>query len=207
MPLHERQRTWCLPHFRKRSISIHASTWEATRKSSLYWWKGLISIHASTWEATHSVSHSQGRYLLFQFTPLHERQLKLLKDLQVVTYFNSRLYTRGDHPVYLTLILFWYFNSRLYTKGDNLLTLTAIFSLISILASTREATAADYRHADPIQISILASAWEATRFWYTGTNLQGNFNSRLYMRGNWRDIIGGLWLNHFNSRLYMRGNP
>ena len=144
-----------------------------------------ISIHASTWEATQTVARMATK----------------------TTYFNSRLYTRGDHPVYLTLILFWYFNSRLYTKGDNLLTLTAIFSLISILASTREATAADYRHADPIQISILASAWEATRFWYTGTNLQGNFNSRLYMRGNWRDIIGGLWLNHFNSRLYMRGNP
>ena len=33
-------------------ISIHASTWEATRKKSVFKKEELISIHASTWEAT-----------------------------------------------------------------------------------------------------------------------------------------------------------
>ena len=51
-PLHERQRRAFLYRYQYLQISIHASTWEATRLSSPDNCDTYISIHASTWEAT-----------------------------------------------------------------------------------------------------------------------------------------------------------
>ena len=79
------------------SISIHASTWEAAWSrvtsvpsanfnSRLYMRGSVscqrsdrlsdISIHASTWEAAIPPFSSSDCFPLFQFTPLHERQLQ-----------------------------------------------------------------------------------------------------------------------------------
>ena len=55
-------------------ISIHASTWEATATGTGTGVTRKISIHASTWEATTNRT-DYFFYFLFQFTPLHERQL------------------------------------------------------------------------------------------------------------------------------------
>ena len=97
-PLHERQLRRQVSPAGCDCISIHASTWEATKKAleecgltadfnSCLYMRGndfqaaiirdtsLISIHASTWEAT--VYHYDAKlHRLFQFTPLHERQLQ-----------------------------------------------------------------------------------------------------------------------------------
>ena len=104
-------------HLIELSISIHASTWEATDNwacccsSNLYFnsclymrgnenmhkygAKGVISIHASTWEATpYSAEEAQRR--LFQFMPLHERQLTSTLSVRTCGHFNSCLYMRGN---------------------------------------------------------------------------------------------------------------
>ena len=89
----EERKTWYEKH-----ISIHASTWEAAERwqtsskkylnfNSRLYMRGspfpylplylcnVISIHASTWEAAlPSIRSIPPR--LFQFTPLHERQLQ-----------------------------------------------------------------------------------------------------------------------------------
>ena len=78
----------------------------------------------------------------FQFTPLHERRRnRCLLMLRPYMNFNSRLYTRGDKAGYLP---------------DELL------SIISIHASTREATQTHHQH-------YMCCFY---------------FNSRLYMRGS-----------------------
>ena len=50
-PLHERQQD-NVTSLKEAYISIHASTWEATKVRSRLGRKVQISIHASTWEAT-----------------------------------------------------------------------------------------------------------------------------------------------------------
>ena len=100
-----------------------------------------ISIHASTWEATESLSRILETYQ-FQFTPLHERQLSDRFDISplwvisihastweatavyakfrfCIDYFNSRLYMRGNRKITPLLLLLMYFNSRLYMRGNS----------------------------------------------------------------------------------------
>ena len=77
---------------------------------------------------------------VFQFTPLHERQLCVAAFCFFQTYFNSRLYMRGNafqsfHPEekelfqftplherqqvrHLACVVCRYFNSRLYMRGN-----------------------------------------------------------------------------------------
>ena len=121
-----------------------------------------ISIHASTWEATTSGLLSVCGNI-FQFTPLHERQLKYI------------CWLLGDLP---------YFNSRLYMRGNVAEALEKKSEKISIHASTWEATDATPAITWTQSISIHASTWEATisrdSIWLSVCY----FNSRLYMRGN-----------------------
>ena len=111
---------------RWREISIHASTWEATLLFPLHMLDTAISIHASTWEATcgssgsvrlcyfnsrlymrgNPMSISQAALgILFQFTPLHERQHLYQRYLKTDIYFNSRLYMRGNLSIPHTIAL------------------------------------------------------------------------------------------------------
>ena len=99
-----------------------------------------ISIHASTWEATTSGLLSVCGNI-FQFTPLHERQRDPKDKGSKNKYFNSRLYMRGNVN---TSVDYW-----------------ATY-LISIHASTWEATLWQRWHTALHIISIHASTWEAT---------------------------------------------
>ena len=121
----------------------------------------FISIHASTWEATRPESTSS-RKRVFQFTPLHERQRIWAVQIDCLRYFNSRLYMRG--------------NSIRHLRRH--------WRLISIHASTWEATWSLARMKNMSLISIHASTWEATDNIQPPSFLTANFNSRLYMRGN-----------------------
>ena len=147
---------------RLRTISILASAWEATLDSHVEQCREHISILASAWEATvrtmrsfafHSISILASAWeatgcnwnlslqLLFQFSPLHERQrIRRCSELSLSCYFNSRLCMRGN---------------KLYAAA------TSIFK-ISILASAWEATEKIVWKGISDHISILASAWEAT---------------------------------------------
>ena len=113
---------------------------------------------------------------------------------------------RGNRNCSLLFRYFCYFNSCLYMRGNGCTVLNWILLVISIHASTWEATHKICDFALCIRISIHASTWEAT-----GT----------MQRRCGRDVIsihastweatshpqpGRLLLPHFNSRLYMRGN-
>ena len=106
-------RSWC-----SAIISIHASAWEATELYTDIITHTLISIHASAWEATKYATRERTIELFqftplherqlqpmelfivpkkgFQFTPLHERQPVLCFGYQPHCYFNSRLCMRGN---------------------------------------------------------------------------------------------------------------
>ena len=123
----------------KRSISIHASTWEAAFDARVFGVSDSISIHASTWEAA------------------------ILEDLYTSrkSYFNSRLYMRGSTCIWLMFWMLVYFNSRLYMRGSwmhNLLIACARYfnSRLYMRGSMKK-----FIHEWRILISIHASTWEA----------------------------------------------
>ena len=101
----------------------------------------IISIHASTWETAPIQIQILKEHVLFQFTPLHERQpTAQLMSLKSSSNFNSRLYMRGSsirallvNPEYSFQFTplherqqlrqsgygsWLYFNSRLYMRGS-----------------------------------------------------------------------------------------
>ena len=141
-PLHERQ----LPRFFIAAIpfpiSIHASTWEAAETSHQIP-EAPIDFNSRLYMRGSRKSYSLALPpQLFQFTPLHERQLvlKITMDNSTIfqftplherqqakafrwtirKYFNSRLYMRGSRCVRFQCISGFYFNSRLYMRGSRL---------------------------------------------------------------------------------------
>ena len=90
-------------------ISIHASTWEATRFAGKRCTvRSNISIHASTWEATIKGSRNCQMHE-FQFTPLHERQppfvgLYFVASTFQFTPLHERQPLSGRRPVRRILI-------------------------------------------------------------------------------------------------------
>ena len=148
-------RHWCICQ-----ISIHASTREATATETANAKSQFISIHASTREATISTTTLSLKFL-FQFTPLHERRLQ---------------------PVWQWLCHI-YFNSRLYTRGDILNKALVDYMVISIHASTREATWKYYQKTakGAFQFTPLH---ERRRRMELRSLPRCYFNSRLYTRGD-----------------------
>ena len=118
------------------SISIHASTREATR--SIYWRcrSNSISIHASTREATQT--HHQHYMCCFYFNSrLYTRgNTATRKAYFGVKDFNSRLYMRGSVILKISTLVILYFNSRLYMRGSKNCANDYIDDEISIHAST-----------------------------------------------------------------------
>ena len=124
------------------------------------------------------------RFFGFQFTPLHERQPPLLFSLLSDQHFNSRLYMRGSK---FTMMKNWqrcYFNSRLYMRGSRLSMLASILCLL-------------------FQFTPLH---ERQHILFKRNLFKANFNSRLYMRGSPKLIFSVPRIINFNSRLYMRGS-
>ena len=110
------------------SISIHASTWEAAWSrvtsvpsanfnSRLYMRGSVscqrsdrlsdISIHASTWEAAIPPFSSSDCFPLFQFTPLHERQLVATRTVGDSTLFQFTPLHERQQSVLLRHIRCW----------------------------------------------------------------------------------------------------
>ena len=188
-----------------RQISIHTSTWEATKQLGRIIWNWAISFHASTWEATgQSVEEISEAYI-----SIHASTWEATKNtwtIQNQNYFNSRLYMRGNIFPYFFSPLFKYFNSRLYMRGNAKHLGSSRNRNISIHASTWEATfratksiydcifqftplherqpVTAIEATDEVPISIHASTWEATDKRSRRIRKIQNFNSRLYMRGN-----------------------
>ena len=73
---------------------------------------------------------------IFQFTPLHERQRKRYRAGACVTYFNSRLYMRGNTKGGIVYDMNINFNSRLYMRGNDTGYPSGGIRTISIHAST-----------------------------------------------------------------------
>ena len=109
-------------------------------------------------------SHRAGEQKAFQFTPLHERQLESnLSLLFYSSYFNSRLYMRGNAAA----------------RGQSLAQFLFQFTP---LHERQRAWRFDCYNAK--YISIHASTWEATSPRSASLCRSSDFNSRLYMRGN-----------------------
>ena len=249
-PLHERQGELPQDSLRRCPISILASAWEATASDFATLQRQIISIHASAWEATTgdygassatgisihasaweatSMSRSFRKWLIFQFSPLHERQHKRwCKKLGWVNNFNSRLCMRGNiYPqqrwkfrIISIHASAWEatqneqllsgqqinFNSRLCMRGNIFSISSSLYQLISIHASAWEATSWTPIKSDDPEISIHASAWEAT------------FVDALNVKSIAISIHASAWEAtlllvcpvlpgfYFNSRLCMRGN-
>ena len=122
--------------------------------------------------------------IIFQFTPLHERQLPGKSSERVQNDFNSRLYMRGNaldkKKSELSSI-----SIHASTWEATCWFLSCPFThIISIHASTWEATPHDHMSRRYRTISIHASTWEATYTGFRYIQASGYFNSRLYMRGN-----------------------
>ena len=186
------------------SISIHASTWEAAASehcslilsthfnSRLYMRgskllglsvpHGQISIHASTWEAAWQQGLSEDAILFqftplherqpsrqqahtavfqFQFTPLHERQLESRNSFTISAHISIHASTWEAADEEWKEIETAYFNSRLYMRGSNYVNPAMGRDYISIHASTWEAAPAKSFQTHWCVISIHASTWEA----------------------------------------------
>ena len=144
--------------------------------------------------------------VIFQFTPLHERQ-HICKHINFSrkyfnsclymrgnaenravafhsTYFNSRLYTRGDLLYSVCIYSLANFNSHLYIRGDtNKLPIAAEEEIFQFtpLYERRPVMDANGNFRDIFQFTPLH---ERQHRWHRGCNLYIYFNSRLYMRGN-----------------------
>ena len=144
----------------------------------------IISIHASTWEAATIQIQILKEHVLFQFTPLHERQpTAQLMSLKSSSNFNSRLYMRGSsirallvNPEYSFQFTplherqqlrqsgygsWLYFNSRLYMRGS--------------LIESHFCSVCQFQFTPLHERQRLLSAFRSSLRY---------FNSRLYMRGS-----------------------
>ena len=165
-------------------ISIHASAWEATGVKWLYITVTLISIHASAWEATSSSFHSSCRapisihasaweatwwlnfqtfMRLFQFTPLHERQppLAIVSNTSYLFQFTP-LHERQLLET-VGIITHLNFNSRLCMRGNPFCTPIRLWYVLFQFSPLHERQPWRDRKRMGYAISILASAWEATK--------------------------------------------
>ena len=117
-PLHERQQELNTV-FQKMMIfqftPLHERQQESLLETVVY---DSISIHASTWEATIFRTLPLGVSTKFQFTPLHERQRCRSSWEKIRKNFNSRLYMRGNRRNTCNHLDTVYFNSRLYMRGN-----------------------------------------------------------------------------------------
>ena len=168
----------------------------------------IISIHASTWETATIQIQILKEHVLFQFTPLHERQpTAQLMSLKSSSNFNSRLYMRGSsirallvNPEYSFQFTplherqlrefvddsdFYDFNSRLYMRGSQgIRTRKRVHFKFQFtpLHERQQKVSVYCKQVD--DISIHASTWEAAASNIAVVVSMSYFNSRLYMRGS-----------------------
>ena len=140
-PLHERQRAavseewWGGLNFNSRLYIRGSQQWQQDYSKMV-----SISIHASTREATltayllaafcinfNSRLYTRGDNTAFAASEMSADFNSRLytrgddregREDKVLLYFNSRLYTRGDFVALCMATAVNYFNSRLYTRGD-----------------------------------------------------------------------------------------
>ena len=118
-PIHERRRANGFHHAILHSISIHASTWEATLcaictfcairsyfNSRLY----MRGSYFSVWSSGVSSDFNSRLYM--------RGSLNRSASFSLFGYFNSRLYMRGSCEELEKAKMHWNFNSRLYMRGS-----------------------------------------------------------------------------------------
>ena len=162
-PLHERQHRW----HRGCNLYIYFNSRLYMRGNlmlqNLQCYHLIISIHASTWEATIYAIRTS---VIFYFNSRLYMRGNLFEAAVHTSpgYFNSRLYMRGNERRWYRWKQKAYFNSRLYMTGNCFRKSASVFlTVISIHASTWEATVFMPPVTLDTTISILASAWEATQ--------------------------------------------
>ena len=160
-PLHERQRLSASGWRRDWVISIHASTWEATRNELRNYDAGNISIHASTWEAT-QWQMWKARSMEFQFTPLHERQRGAPSWFDRRDQFQFTPLHERQQPRCIRNMFYYHFNSRLYMRGNKSKRRFGLFTYKFQFTPLHE-------RQHYLEKSVKCCVY---------------FNSRLYMRGN-----------------------
>ena len=143
-------------------VSIHASAWEATEAIAKELAETDVSIHASAWEATDPYGRG-GQFTwvsihasAWEATPFHSKPPNNDKC------FNPRLRVGGDTSRIVYFSFFPSFNPRLRVGGDPPL----VWALL-----TR-------------QVSIHASAWEATLSRSNTSTFVTGFNPRLRVGGD-----------------------
>ena len=212
---------------RTRTISIHASTWEAaasehcslilsTHFNSRLYMRGsnyvnpamgrdYISIHASTWEAAPAKSFQTHWCVISIHASTWEAASPVSVPIVSPIFQFTPLHERQQFLPLVRQIAFPYFNSRLYMRGSK--------------------TDSRNGHRWEFQFTPLH---ERQPFCPHRRDILSYFNSRLYMRGSGDNVYG--WVNreisihastweaatikskmywqssYFNSRLYMRGS-
>ena len=161
-PLHERQHRW----HRGCNLYIYFNSRLYMRGNlmlqNLQCYHLIISIHASTWEATIYAIRTS---VIFYFNSRLYMRGNLFEAAVHTSpgYFNSRLYMRGNERRWYRWKQKAYFNSRLYMTGNCFRKSASVFlTVISIHASTWEATVFMPPVTLDTTISIHASTWEAT---------------------------------------------
>ena len=166
MPLHERQRSTVDGTSYSGSFQFTPLHERQLKQGS---WSGLgqISIHASAWEATVTATVTDSRGWKFQFTPLHERRhrFQFTPSLQKVFQFTP-LHERRPLPwsVKQPFVLF-----QFTPLHERQLPLIVVVTFSGVFQFT------------PLHERQLV-CWK-------DKNISCNFNSRLYMRGNFNLLL------------------
>ena len=144
-----------------------------------------ISIHASTWEATKNGRRDKQLSLNFNSRLYMRGNPFSVPAFPQLQNFNSRLYMRGNPLAGNGSTGSSHFNSRLYMRGNRFLYFGSgspgRFQFTPLHERQRSCVCC---LSCRVYISIHASTWEATHGATVRGNKRQNFNSRLYMRGN-----------------------
>ena len=163
-PLHERQQECVCNSIFTDFISIHASAWEATKDGAGAWaaynhfnsrlcMRGNVETCGKNW-----------LWFLFQFTPLHERQLIILQWWETLTWFQfTPLHERQHYSLLCSTSKEKFQFTPLHERQQQTHIAKNWKNSISIHASAWEATVRHFHLCSEwFLISIHASAWEAT---------------------------------------------
>ena len=142
----------------------------------------------------------------FQSTPPRRRRQCVTLARQADINFNPRLHAGGDGRTDGAADPGIYFNPRLHAGGDCCLLPLLDCTVISIHASTQEATFTGGPRSRRNIISIHASTQEATLLPAAPSGLHCYFNPRLHAGGDVGQQVFGVFLMHFNPRLHAGGD-
>ncbi len=208
-------------------VSIHASTWDATRIPTIINSRGRVSIHASTWDAT---LDALGSVLQIEFQSTHPHGMRppaLRFQMLSRQRFNPRIHMGCDFRRGGAEDAQICFNPRIHMGCDETWMSAKKAVAVSIHASTWDATHRKVKFFvnSPVSIhastwdatgslapfiitsgvvSIHASTWDATPLPYSSASAVQCFNPRIHMGCDRGDQASQLPDGHrFNPRIHM----